>query len=147
MSEENKEQVVSMAEAASAMQKKTLSADDLADRTRYRFREEVLEVPELGGSIVIRSLTVRQREALPSPLELMEIDDEGKRTEAAMDAAGTTFAQIIAEPKLTEEQARSFIGDWPAEAYDRVTEAYRKLVGDDEEEVVQAAAAEFPEAG
>ena len=120
-----------------------LSVDDLADRTRFRFREEVLEVPEIGGKLVLKSLSVREREMLPNPEDLEEKDDKGERTKQALHNAAEVFAVIVAEPKVTVEQAEAFLGDWPAEAFDRVTGAYGKLVGTEEE--VQAAAAEFPE--
>lgn len=121
---------------------RVLSAADLADKTRFKFREHEIEVPELDGNLVLRSLTVAERESLPDPAELEELDDEGERTEKAMEATAKVFSIIVAEPKVSFEQARDFIPTWPAEALDRVTAAYRLFVGNKEE--VTAAGAEFP---
>lgn len=121
----------------------TLSADDLADRTRFRFREVVLEVPEIGGNLTLKSLSVREREMLPDPTELLEVDDLGERTQAAIKNAAQVFSVIVAEPRVSAEVAEQFLGDWPAEAFDRVTAAYGELVGSNEE--VDLAAKEFPD--
>jgi len=120
-----------------------LSAADLADRSRFDFRYEVVELPEIGGKIKLKSLSVEEREMLPDLRKLSEEDDVGKRTEGAIKAAAFTFALIVAEPKVTAEEAEKFLGDWPAKAYDRVNEAYDKLLGGGEEE--KAAYREFPE--
>jgi len=119
-----------------------LTVEDLANRTRFRFREEELEVPEIGGTLVLKSLSVREREMLPDAEELQETDDAGQRTQQAIRNAAQVFAVIVAQPKVSPEEAEQFLGDWPAEAFDRVTAAYGELVGNREEE--KAAAAEFP---
>jgi len=119
-----------------------LSADDLADRTRFRFREEAVEIPEIGGKVVLKSLSVREREMLPDASELSEVDDLGKRTEKALQNAAQTFSVIVVDPKIDPDGWAKFIGDWPAEAFDRITAAYGELVGTEGE--VQAAADEFP---
>jgi hypothetical protein len=115
-----------------------LSLEDLADRTKFRFREETLEIPEIGGTIQLRSLSVKEREDLPNPGELAEVDDKGERTKRAVRAAAETFSIIVSDPKVTADQAEQFLGDWPVEAFDRITAAYAKLVGS-EEEITQAA--------
>jgi DnaJ-domain-containing protein 1 len=122
---------------------KRLSVDELADRARFRFREEELEIPEVGGSIVLKSLSVREREMLPDPTELLEVDDVGERTKRAIKNAAQVFSVIVAEPEVTPEQAEEFLGDWPADAFDRVTSAYGDLVGGKEDE--KAAASAFPQ--
>jgi hypothetical protein len=119
-----------------------LTKEQLADRTRFRFREQELEIPEIGGTITLKSLSVREREMLPDPAALAEIDDEGKRTEESLRNAGQVFACIVADPKVTPEEAAAFLADWPAEAFDRVTAAYGELIGTEEE--TKAASAEFP---
>jgi len=123
--------------------RKRLSAEELADRTRFKFREEELEIPEIGGSIVLKTLSVREREQLPDPVDLTEVDDLGERTRKAIRSAAETFAVIVVEPNVTVEQAEKFLGDWPAEAFDRISEAYAKLVGNRLE--ADAAASEFQE--
>lgn len=119
-----------------------LSAEDLANKTRFKFREEELELPQIGGKIVLKSLSVREREELPDPVDLSEVDDRGERSQRAINSAAQVFAVIVSEPKVTVEQAEQFLGDWPADAFDAVTEAYGRMVGNKEE--AAAAAAEFP---
>lgn len=124
---------------ASVSPPSTLSKEALADRTRFRFKEEVLEIPELGGSIKLKSLSVEEREALPG---LVDEDDESANAVAKL---AQVFSVIVAEPKVTPEEAEKFLGDWPAEALDRIVAKYGELTGNKEEE--QAAAAEFQGAG
>jgi hypothetical protein len=119
-----------------------LTASDLRDRSRFQFREEELELPELGGSVLLRSLSVEEREMLPDPTLLSEIDDKGERTQAAIKASAETFSLIVADPKVSAGEALEFLSEWPAEAFDKITQAYGRLVGDAEEE--RAAYAEFP---
>lgn len=123
--------------------KTVLSAEQLADRSRFKFRDTTLEIPEIGGSIVIKSLTVRERESLPDISDVMDTDDRGKRTRKAIKNSAIAFSIIVKEPDVTAEQAEEFLGDWPAEALDRLTVAYRDLVGNKEE--AAAASGEFPE--
>jgi hypothetical protein len=121
-----------------------LSAADLADKTRFQFRESVLDLPELGGSITLKTLSVREREVLRAPIEeAQERNESGDPTEAAIKSAGKVFSTITVDPKVTPDEAAAFIGDWPVEAFDRVTEAYAELIGSREEE--KAAYAEFQE--
>jgi hypothetical protein len=122
---------------------KRLTKDQLADRTRFKFREQELEIPEIGGSLVLKSLSVRERELLPDPEALGKIDDEGKRTEQALRDAGLVFSCIVSEPEVTPEEASEFLADWPAEAFDRVTKAYGELIGTEEE--ARTAREEFPD--
>lgn len=121
---------------------KVLSAEELADKTRFKFREETLDLPGIQGKIVLKSLSVREREELPDPVDLTEVTDRGERTKQAIESAAKVFAVIVAEPRVTAEQAAKFLGDWPAEAFDAVTEAYGDMVGNKEE--AKAAAGEFP---
>jgi hypothetical protein len=120
-----------------------LSAEQLADKTRFRFRESVLDLTDtIGGKITLKSLSVREREELPDAVDLTEVTDTGERTQKAISSAAQVFAVIVSEPKVTVEQAEQFLGDWPAEAFDAVTAAYGQMVGNREE--AKAAAGEFP---
>jgi hypothetical protein len=116
--------------------------EELCDETRFQFSTDVLEIPEVQARLLLRTLSVEERESLPGIAELMEEDKSGNRTEKAIKASAMTFSVIVHKPKLTPEQAEQFIGKWPAAAFDRLSTAYRKLVGDAEEE--SAAYATFP---
>lgn len=117
---------------------------DLRDKDRFQFKESILEIPELGGAkIVLRSLSVREREMLPGLEDIKETDDKGKRTKAAIRAAAETYSVLVHEPKLSAEDWESFLGDWPTEGYDRVSRAYGEMIGESDEEAREARAA-FP---
>src|SRR4051794_4712751 len=90
------------------------TAEQLAERTRFKFREETLEIPEIGLSVILKSLSVRERESLPDPSDLSEVDDKGERTQRAIQSSAEVFAVIVAQPKVPVEQAVEFLPDWPA---------------------------------
>lgn len=112
-----------------------LTKEQLAEKTRFRFKEQTLELPELGGSIVLKSLTVGEREALP------DLTDADGKPDAGIPKIAALFAAIVADPKVTTQEAEEFLPGWPAEALDALLVAYGKLAGTEEE--AAAAAAEF----
>ncbi|RPH37044.1 MAG: hypothetical protein EHM90_00405 [Chloroflexi bacterium] len=120
-----------------------LSASQLADRSRFKFRTKVVDLPEIGGKIEIRSLTIAEREQLPTLADMKDIDDKGERTEHAVASAAETFSVIVSNPEVSAAQAKEFLGSWPAEAFDRVVEEFGELVADGKEEQ-RIARDEFP---
>lgn len=106
---------------------KILTEEEIADTSRYQFAEEELYLPELGGSIVVRPMTVEQRQELPS---MRDEDGNFKPTLKSM-AAG--FASIVVNPKLTPEKAEKFVGKLPTTAYDAVQLKLAELIGSTEE--------------
>ena len=108
-----------------------LSKEQLKDKARYQFKSTEVDLPELGGSVKVRTLSVKERNALP---ELVEIDDQGRvKSIASVDDLAETFATLVSEPKLTVEEAKSFLGDLPATAYDRVQTEFAKLLGTEDD--------------
>lgn len=118
-----------------------LSAEQLnasADHD-FDFLEEEVEVPQLGGSILLRELTVKRRSKLLTGL----LDENGNVKDVA-EMNVRMFAASCIEPKISEREARKFIPKWPATVYDAAMEPLKRLGGDASEEVSKAEA-EFPE--
>lgn len=128
--------------AADAPQGAPLSLNDLADVGRFQFEKDTVDLPEIGGYIVCRTLSVAERDALP---DLTKIDpDSGKEVpDVSVDKLAEIFAATVCEPKATLEQAKQFLPGWPATALDKVIEKFGELVGVDEE--AREAAGAFPD--
>lgn len=103
-----------------------LSKEQLGDRGRFKFVQEDVELPELGGSVVVRSPSVGQRDALARELP----DDEKEWT---IEHTAKLFAVIVVDPAVTPEEAQEFLSDWPGTALDKITEKFNELVGTKEE--------------
>jgi hypothetical protein len=104
---------------------KRLTKEQLADTSRYKLREEELELPELGGSVLVKSVTVGKRRELPSMR-----DEDGNPTKEGQAA---WFSTVIVDPPLTPDEVEGFIDDLPAMAFDRVNIKVAELVGTEEE--------------
>jgi hypothetical protein len=104
---------------------KRLTKEQLADTSRYKLREEELELPEIGGSVLVKSLSVGARRALP-PLR----DEDGNPTKEGQAAS---FATLVVDPEFTPEEAAEFIDALPASAYDKVQIKLAELLGTEEE--------------
>lgn len=113
-----------------------LTKEQLADRSRYKFNSEEVEIPELGGSVEIKTLTVKERDALPELVRVVE-DGEGNKSivaDASLADTAKAFATVVSDPKLTQEEAEAFLGDLPASALDRVIEKFGELLSVKEED-------------
>lgn len=104
-----------------------LTKEQLADATRFKFKEKVLELPELGGKVAIKSLTVGEREALP------ELQDAEGKPDASVEKLAALLAAIMAEPKMSKEELLPIMVSWPGEALDKVLIAYGEMAGTEEE--------------
>lgn len=107
---------------------KILTAEEIADTSRYKLEPETLPLPEIGGAVRVKPMTVEQRLALPSMR-----DDEGNWA-PTLDAMAASFASVLIEPELTPKQAEKFIGKLPTTAYDAVQLKIAEMVGSIEEE-------------
>lgn len=106
-----------------------LSADELADKLRFQFKEEDVELPEIGGKIRVKQLNLEEREGLPDL-----VDEKGKvLPDPGLRRLASMFAAIVIEPDMQMEAARQAILKWPAEAVDRVIIAFGKMTGTKEE--------------
>lgn len=113
-----------------------LTKEALADRSRFQFRSEELELPELDGYVVLKSLSVEERDNLP------ELTDKDGNPDVSIGKLAAIFAAAVDQPKLTPAEAEEFLGSWPATALDRVIEKFGEIAGNETER--SAAAREFP---
>jgi hypothetical protein len=114
-----------------------LTKDQLADRSRYKFKDEEVDIPELGGSVLVKTLSVAERDALPDL-----IDADGK-PDSSVSKLAQLFCAVVCDPKLTQDEAEAFLGELPATALDRVVEAFGELVGT--KEAADKTVREFPQ--
>jgi hypothetical protein len=113
-----------------------LTKEALADRSRFQFRSEELELPELDGFVVLKALSVEERDNLP------DLTDDAGNPDVSIGKLAAIFAAAVDQPKLTAEEAEEFLGSWPASALDRVIEKFGEIAGNETER--SAAAREFP---
>ncbi len=105
-----------------------LSKDDLNDRSRYKFERREVDIPELGGSVEVKTLSVAERDALP------DLVDEDGQANASVDNLAEVFATVVSDPDLSADEAKGFLGDLPATALDRVIEQFGELLSIKEED-------------
>lgn len=124
----------------------SLTKEALADRSRFQFKKENLDLGEwiTGVVLELKTLSVRERDDLP---DLVGDDGQADVTIpklAAVFAAVVDNATVDGQPlgRLTKEEAEGFLGQWPAEALDKVIEKFGELTGDKEEQ--RKAASAFP---
>lgn len=113
-----------------------LTLDQLRDKSRYEFKTEDVDLPELGGSVAVKTLSVAERDKLP------DMTDENGKPNASVADLAKTFATIVSEPKLTSEEAEAILGDLPATALDKVIEKFSELLGT--KEATDQTVREFP---
>lgn len=107
----------------------------------FGFNEEEVEIPQLGGTILLRELTVSRRSKLLSGL----LDENGNVKDVA-EMNVRMFAASCVEPQVSAREARKFIPKWPATVYDAAMEPLKRL-GADAGEEASTAEVEFPDAG
>lgn len=109
----------------------------------WDFDESEVEIPQLGGSVLLREMTVKRQAKLLRGL----IDGENKVTDVE-EMQIRLFAAGCIEPKISENEVRKFLPSWPVTEADRVLKVMNKLGAPEAKEEEEAAAeAEFPEAG
>lgn len=105
-----------------------LTPEQIADTSRYKLEPETLPLPEIGGAVRVKPMTVGQRLSLPSMR-----DDDGNWA-PTLEAMAASFASVLFEPELTPKQAEKFLGKLPTTAYDAVQLKIAEMVGSIEEE-------------
>lgn len=104
-----------------------LSKEQMKDHRSFEFKEEEVEVPGLGGSVLIRNPSVEQREELQKSAPA----EDGEWTLAN---TAKLFSAIVIDPEVTPEEAEGFLGKWPGEALDHIMSKFNELMGPTEEE-------------
>lgn len=112
-----------------------LTAEQLGAQVALAERE--VDLPELGGTIRVRALTVGKRARLRKGL----IDSSGGITNMG-EFEIRMFVAGVCDPPVTREQALIWKDQWSGAMWDRVILAITE-VGGDSEEVERVAAEEF----
>jgi hypothetical protein len=110
--------------------------EDLADTGKFQWKRERLELPEIGSAIMLKTLSVEERDALP------ELSDADGNPDGSIPKLAAVFAAVVETPKLTKQEAEATLRKWPAEALDKVLVEFGKLAGGEEE--AREAAGTFP---
>ncbi len=113
-----------------------LTREQLADAARFSWDEKTLEVPELGGKLGIRGLSVAEQNQLDNQIP----DDLAKWT---LKHTALSFSKFVVKPEMTEAQWLEVIKPMPNKALLRINRALNGLIGLRDEED-NAAALEFP---
>lgn len=97
-----------------------LSKDQVKDHSNFNFPEEEVELEELGGSILLRAPSVKQREELAK-------DAPENVEDWNLSNTATLFSVIVVDPMFTPTEAEEFLGDWPGTALDKVLEKFMEM--------------------
>lgn len=112
-----------------------LSKEQLTKKQQFVPKEVEIKLPELGGSILIRELSVGQQ------------DEKGEKTPDSVEDwqlkhTALSLSYYVVDPELTAEEWEEAIGDWPQNALNTVTRKIAELEGVSEEEL-RSAVTEF----
>jgi len=114
---------------------------------KFKFREREVEIPDLGGTILLRGLGVGAASALHEEL----IDPDTGNTRAGLDMltlASKLLAAVCADPELSEDAARDLIDAMPVVELAPILDDMRFLAGMGEEtsKEILAAGSDFRQA-
>lgn len=118
-----------------------LTKEQLQDRARFNFKESTLEIPELGGKVKIRALSVGQRNSLAEELPKTEVLPDGTvKTSGKWTLKHTAMGleKYVSEPTMSLDDWTATIKPWPAMALDRLQAKIRELVNLTPEEEASA---------
>jgi len=119
-----------------------LTAEELnaTAEKEFTFKEEEVELPQVGGEILLRELTVGRRAKL-----LKGITDENGNVDDVLEFQTRMFAAACIDPQLSTKEVRRFLSKWPATECDAVFDAIGRI-GGDSKKLSGNAEAEFQEA-
>lgn len=119
---------------------KRLTKEDLKARANFKFKEEELPLPELGGKdagILCRTPSIEHIHKLERASQ--ERKDKGISSPGVIAGLLSTYC---VDPEMTEEEWLEVVKGWPSPTMDRIYETCAKLAGTTEEEA-RALATEF----
>jgi hypothetical protein len=108
-----------------------LTKEQLQDRARFNFRESTLELPELGGKVGLRALSVGKRNSLSNQLPELIKDWQLKHT-------AMSLAAYVSSVEMTVDEWTETIKPWPASGLDRINKEIRNLLNITPEEEASA---------
>ncbi len=117
-----------------------LSKAQVGDRGRFKFKQVDVPLPELSedpddpDTILVRVPSLKQRDELSDKLP----DDP---TEWHTEDAAQLASVLVQDPKLSKDEWKEFLGDWPGTAFDRIVQKFAELVGTQED--MRQAAGDF----
>lgn len=108
----------------------------------WEFDEEEVDIEPLGGSILLREMTVHKQGRLMNGLQ-----DANGNIKDIEEMQVRLFAHSCVEPRISRNEVSKFLGSWPASEAKKVLDAINKLGGPelDVKEEEDSAESEFPE--
>jgi hypothetical protein len=123
-----------------------LTLADLKKATsKFKFEEREVEIPSLGGTLLLRGLSVGGATSLFG--DLLDPATGKPRPDAdPMDYNARLLAAACVDPELGVDDARALITGMPLAEWAPIATQVTQLagMGDDDREEVRAAAEEFP---
>jgi hypothetical protein len=118
-----------------------LTAEQLNASATHDFtlKEEEVEIPQLGGTVLLRELTSGRRARL-----LKGITDENGNVSDVQEFQNRLAAASLIDPQVETKEVRRWLHKWPATEADRIMDAVGRLGGDKKKEAANAEA-EFQE--
>jgi hypothetical protein len=113
-----------------------LTKEQLQDRARFTFEERSLDIPELGGKVQLRALSVGERNSLTNNLP-----NDPKKWELKHTAM--SLAVYVKQPQMPIDDWTETIKPWPAQALDRINREITDIINISSEEEASAGM-EFP---
>jgi hypothetical protein len=113
-------------------------------KSKFAFREKEVELPDLGGSILLRSLSVAQAGAL---FEKLVDPATGKPKEdvGLLDLSVSLLTATCVDPALSADDAKGLVEAMPVVEWGPILEEMRTLagMGDDAQAETEAAGKQF----
>lgn len=101
----------------------------------FTFKEEEVELEQLGGTVLLKELTVNRRSKL-----LKGITDENGNVSDVQEFQVRMFAASCIDPQLKTAEVRKFLPKWPSGEADKVFGAIGRIAPDSDKEAANAEA-------
>jgi hypothetical protein len=101
----------------------------------FQLKEEEVEIPQLGGSVLLRELTSGRRAKL-----MKGITDENGNINDVMEFQNRLAAASLIDPVVKTAEVRKWLHKWPATEADKILDAVNRLGGDKKKEAANAEA-------
>jgi hypothetical protein len=98
-----------------------LTKEQLQDRARFTFEERPLEIPELGGKVLLRALSVAERNRLSN-----QLPDDAKNWQLKHTAL--SLSTYVKSVEMSLDDWTETIKPWPAQALDRINQEITKII-------------------
>lgn len=106
----------------------------------FQLKEEEVEIPQLGGTVLLRELTTSRRAKLLKGIT----DENGNVSDVQEFQCRLTAAALVEPAGIKTAEVRKWLPKWPATEADKILDAVNRLGGDKKKEAANAEA-EFHE--